>query len=389
MSAIRWSVLGTLVLLLVGGGAPAPAEAQALKGPIKIGIVGPFSGRAAEAGERVGSAVRMAIEERNAAGGVLGAKIEAVIGDDEGVPEKSTLAAQRLVDDPAVVAVVGPMNSGAALAAGPIYERASLAFVTPTATNARVTEQGWKVAHRLAGRDDREGPASAIFIADELKPKKVILISDKTAFQAGIVAEVQRVLRQRGVPETVLEEVSDQDKDLTPLLTRIKSGGYDFVYLGMIGPQAALFLKQAGQAGMKIHGMGNGSLHERDTFVKGAGGEAEGIYVSYNAQDPRVVPEAKEFVAKFESRFKKSVSAYEPQAYDATNMLLEAIRLAGTKDPRLRRADVLAALKGIKDYRGVLGVPITFDAKGDIAAAPINIFRVKGDDFVHIKAVVP
>ena len=280
-----------------------------------------------------------------------------MIGDDEGVPEKSTLVAQRLVDDPAVVGVIGPMNSGAALAAGPIYERASLTFVTPTATNARVTEQGWKVAHRLAGRDDREGPASAIFIADELKPKKVILISDKTAFQAGIVEEVQRVLRQRGVARRRSEEVSDQDKDLTPLLTRIKSGGDDFVYLGMVGPQAALFLKQAGQAGLKIHGMGNGSLRERDTFVKGAGGEAEGIYVSYNAQDPRVVPEAKEFMAKFESRFKKSVSAYEPQAFDAAKILINAIKTAGPKDGKVDREEVLAAIKSQEGTGASWGSP--------------------------------
>jgi branched-chain amino acid transport system substrate-binding protein len=378
-----------LVLLLAAAGLGGPAEAQPAAGPIKIGIVGPFSGRSAEAGERVASAVKMAIEEQNAAGGLLGTRIEIVIGDDEGVPEKSTLVAQRLVDDPQVVGVIGPMNSGAVLAAGSIYERGRLPFITPTATNAKVTEQGWKVAHRLAGRDDREGPASAIFIAEELKPKKVLLISNKTAFQAGIVQEVHRVLKQRGVADATIEEVNEEDRDLTPLLTRIRASGVDFVYLGMTGPQAAMFLKQAAQAGVKFRGLGNGSLRERETFVRAAGGEAEGVYVSYNAQDPRIVPEAREFIAKFEAKYKTSVSAYEPQAYDATHMLMNAIKAAGAKGGKVSRADVLAALKAQKEYRGVLGMPITFDAKGDIAAAPINIFRVKGNDFVHVKSVVP
>jgi branched-chain amino acid transport system substrate-binding protein len=382
----RWlAVLASLLGLVA-----APAEAQpTIPGPIRIGIVGPFSGRSAEAGERVASAVKMAIEEQNAAGGILGAKIEVVIGDDEGVPEKSTLVAQRLVDDPLVLGVIGPMNSGAVLAAGTVYERGGLPFVTPTATNPRITEQGWKVAHRTAGRDDREGPASAIFIADDLRPRKVLLISDKTAFQSGIVQEVQRALKQRGVSDATIEEVNDQDRDLTPLITRIKATGPDLVYLGLTAPQAALLLKQTAQAGLKIRGLGNGSLRDRVAFIQAAGGEAEGIYVSYNAQDPRMVPEAKDFIRKFEAKYTKSVSAYEPQAYDATVILVNAVKAAGAKGGKVNRADVLVAIKATRDHRGVLGMPITFDAKGDIAAAPINIFRVQGGDFVRVKAVVP
>jgi branched-chain amino acid transport system substrate-binding protein len=383
---IRWLVVLVGILGLVAGRAEAQ---QTLTGPIKIGIVGPFSGRSAEAGERVASAVRMAVEEQNAAGGILGAKVEAVIADDEGVPEKSTLVAQRLVDDPLVLGVIGPMNSGAVLATGGIYERGMLPFITPTATNARLTEQGWKVAHRTAGRDDREGPASAIFIADELQPKRVLLISDKTAFQSGIVQEVQRVLKQRGVAEATIEEVSDQDRDLTPLVTRIKAMGPDLVYIGVGAQQGALLLKQAAQAGLKIKGLGNGSLRDRVAFIQAAGGEAEGIYVSYNAQDPRLVPEAKDFIAKFEVKYNKSVSAYEPQAYDAAVILMNAIKTAGVKGGKVNRADVLAAIKATRDYRGVLGIPITFDAKGDIAASPIYIFRVQGADFAPVKTVVP
>ena len=125
------------------------------------------------------------------------------------------------------------------------------------------------------------------------------------------------------------------------------------------------------------------------TYEREAGYFIGAMYVSYNAQDPRMVPEARAFVAKFESTYKKSVSSYEPQAYDATNILLQAIRAAGVKGDRISRADVLAQLRAIRNYKGVLGMPITFDAKGDIAAAPINIFRVKDGDFVFVKAVVP
>ena len=172
-----------------------------------------------------------------------------MIGDDEGVPEKSTLVAQRMVDDPQVLGVIGPMNSGAVLATGGIYERGGppVPHARPPPTPGS-TEQGWKVAHRLAGRDDREGPALAIFIAEELKPKKVLLISDKTAFQVGIAQEVQRVLKQRGVADATIEEVSEQDRDLTPLVTRIKASGPDLVYIGLRAPAGGA-LPEAGGSG--------------------------------------------------------------------------------------------------------------------------------------------
>ena len=377
--------VSTALALLVSAcsiGAPA-----AFTGPIKIGIVGPFSGTGAQAGERVSDAVKMAIDEQNTSGGLLGAKIEPVIGDDEGLPEKSTTVAQKMVDDPLVVGVIGPMSSGPVIAAAPIYDQASLVLITPTATNPKVTEMGLKAVHRLAGRDDREGPAAATFIVQQLKPKRVFLIDDKTAFQAGITQEVQKGLTSQGVSDTTLEEVAAEDKDLTPLLTKIKSVNPDLVYIGLAPGQASLLLKQAQQVGVKLQVMGNGSLQDRDGFIKGSGGLAEGAYVSYNAQDPKLVPDSQDFIKKFQSTYNFSVSSYEPQAYDATHILMNAIKAAGVKDGKIDRAAVLQQVNNQKDYKGVLGVPITFDAKGDIAAAPVNIFQVKDNDFVLVKAM--
>jgi branched-chain amino acid transport system substrate-binding protein len=377
-----------LGLALMGFQTTAGAQTQSIANPVKIGIVGPFSGRSAENGERVGSAVRIAVEEANESGGLFGKPVEIVIGDDEGQPEKSTIVAQRLIDDPDVLGVIGPMNSGSALAAGSLYQRAHLPFLTPTATNPRITEQGWTVAFRVAGRDDIEGPAAARFIAEDLKPKKVFAISDKTAFQAGIVQEVARRLKERGIDVTI-EEVSDQDRDLAPIITRIKGSGADLVYLGMSAGQSSLLLKQSAQAGVKFAAIGNGSSRERVSLIKASGGEAEGVYVTYNARDPRTVPEAKAFTEKFEKRFGKSVSAYEPQAYDATRILLRSIQAAGVKDGKVARADVLAAIRAQNDYPAIMGLKITFDAKGDIAAAPVSVFRVEKDDFVFLRSVTP
>src|SRR5262249_61919168 len=125
----RWLMAVMAAGVLVSGLAAAQ---PAVQGPIKIGIVGPFSGRGAEAGERVASAVKMAVEEFNAAGGVGGVKVDIVIGDDEGVREKSTLVAQRMAGDAAMLGVIGPMKSGADLDDGTIYESDGIAFITTT-----------------------------------------------------------------------------------------------------------------------------------------------------------------------------------------------------------------------------------------------------------------
>ena len=281
------------------------------------------------------------------------------------------------------------MNSGAVLAAGSIYERGRPAVHHAHRDERPVTEQGWKMAHRLAGRDDREGPASAIFIAEEIKPKKVLLISDKTAFQAGIVQEVQRVLKQRGVADATIEEVSDQDRDLTPLITRIKASGADFIYLGMTAPQAALFLKQAAQGGLKVRGLGNGSLRERESFVKAAGGDAR---ASSSATTRRIPDRAgsHDFIAQFEAKYKTSVSAYEPQALRRDDDPAERHQDGGRRRPAgqpRRRGGGDQGGEGVS--RRPRGCRSRSIAQGDIAAAPINIFRVQGDDFVLVKAVVP
>lgn len=368
--------------------AMRPAAADTIAHPVRIGIVGPLSGKSAEQGQRIGNAVLLAIEDANEKGGLFGKPIEYEYGDDEGQPEKATIATQRLIDNENVLGVIGPMTSASALASGPLYQRAGLPFLTPTATNPRITEQGWTVAFRVAGRDDREGPAAALFINQELKPKKVIAISDKTAFQAGNVAEVVGKLKELGTDVTI-EEVSDQDRDLSAIITRIKTAGAEVVYMGMAPGQCALLLKQSAQAGVKFTPVSHSSNRERSLFIKASDGNAEGAYLTYNARDPRTVPEAKAFIEKFEKRFSTTVSAYEPQAYDATNILIEAIRAAGLKDGRVDRADVLAAIRSLDGYPAIMGINIKFDDKGDIAAAPIGIYKVVKDDFVLVRSVSP
>lgn len=386
MTASRGLALGLIVAGL--SLTTWSAQAQTIDQPVKIGVVGPFSGKSAEQGQRIGNAVVMAVEEANQAGGLFGKPIKIEMGDDEARPETSTITAQRLIDDESVLGVVGPMTSASVLASGPLYQRAGMAFLTPTATNPRVTEQGWTVAFRVAGRDDREGPAAAIFIKEELKPKKVIAISDKTAFQAGNVNEVVRKLTELGVDASI-EEVGDQDRDFSAIVTRIKTAGADIVYLGMAPGQCALLLKQSAQAGVKFTPVSHSSNRERELFIKGSNGNAEGAYLTYNARDPRTVPEAAAFIEKFEKRFNTAVSAYEPQAYDATNILLAAIRAAGLKDGKVDRGEVVAAIRSQAGYPGIMGITIKFDEKGDIAAAPIGIYKVIKDDFVLVRTVSP
>ncbi len=374
---IRTAVVLTAAsaLLLPAWGADAPK--------IRIGLVGPFSGTLASVGERIGNGARMATEERNAAGGVLGSQIELVVSDDEGDPQKSTIVAQRLVDDPTIAAVIGPMNSGAVLAAAPIYEQGGLAFISPAGTNPKITDSGWKAAFRTAGRDDREGPISAKFIVETLRPKTVFMIDDRTAFEKGIADEVEKVLKANGI--TVRrEQISRDDKDLSSILTLIKTANLDLVYAAIEASQAALLTRQADGLGIRPRIMGNGSMRRPKEFIEAAGGTAEGAYVSLNARDPNRDPAAKAWAEKFAARYGTAPSGNEASAYDAARALFKAIEVVGQKGGRVDRAAVINTLHGLKDVKSIFGHDLTFDAKGDVPGVPVTIFQVKGGEFVEV-----
>jgi branched-chain amino acid transport system substrate-binding protein len=353
--------------------------------PVKIGAAGPFTGDLSKIGLDALNAIQMAVDEANAEGGIKGRKIEVAIGDDMGDPSKGVLVAEKFAMDRNVLGVVGPMNSATAAAALPAYDRAGLVIISQSATNPDLSERGYRVMHRICPRDDAQGPAAARFIVEEVKAKVIYVIDDKSTYGQGLADQVAAALDRMGV-KLERGQISSEDRDFSPILTRVKAAQPDLVYLGLSNPaQAAGLLKQAVGLGLSAKFMGGDCMKEKDQLVAGAGGAAEGMYITAIGKDIAEVPAAREFIEKFEGKY-GAMSVFSGQSYEATKILIEALRAAAGDDPAsLNRAKVLDAVHNIRDYNGILGFPISFNEKGDVLGASIYVYQVENDDFVEIK----
>ena len=372
-------VLVAALLLLVGTAALAAKDLP----PIKIGAAGPYTGDVSKIGLDGLNAIKMAVEEANAAGGIGGRMIEIVEADDAADPSKAIIVAERLAMDRNVIGVVGPMNSATVQAALPTYQRAGLAIISQSATYPKLTEMGYNIMFRICPRDDAQGPAAARFIVEELKAEKIYIIDDKTTYGQGLADQVEPALKAAGT-EVVRGQIDMADRDFSPILTRVKAAEPDLVYLGLANPaQAASLIKQAAGLGLDVTFMGGDGLKEKDQLIDGAGGLAEGMYVTSIGKDIREVPEAQAFIEKFEARY-GAMSVFGGQSYEAANILIDAARRAAADPMAINRNNVREAISKTSGYEGILGFPIGFDSKGDVVGASIFVYQVQNGEFVPV-----
>ncbi len=376
--AVAVAAVSLLLVLSVSGCS------KAAQGPIKIGAAGPFTGDLSKIGLDSLNAIKMAVDEFNQAGGVNGRTVEVVVGDDGGDPAKGNIVADKFISDPAVLAVVGPMNSSVVNAALPAYEKAKLVLLSQSATTSDLTDRGFTVMHRICPRDDSQGKAAATFIAKELKVSRVYILDDKSTYGQGLADQVAKDLKSLGVTDQKRDQVSDKDKDFASLITLIKGFKPDLVYMAFANPaQAANLAKQMQSVGLTPKLMGGDGTREKDQLIGGGGSAVQGMYVTAIGRDVKEVPEAKAFVEKFEGKY-QGMSIFSGQSYEATRLLLNAIKTAA-KDGKLNRAGVLKALHETKGYQGILGFPVSFDDKGDVVGSEVFVLTVKGNDFTSVK----
>ncbi len=247
--------LQTLVATMGLAGAALLGQAHAADS-IKIAMVIPATGPLTQYGDMVKEGVATAVEQINAAGGINGKKIETTVVDDACEPKQGPVAANRVVNDK-IRYVIGPVCSGAAIAAAPIYNNEGVVVITPSATSPALTEgKNFHFIFRTIGRDDQQGPAAAKFIINKAKPKKVAVLHDKQSYGQGIAASVRDELKKANVEVALFEGINAGDSDYSAVITKLKSAGADFVYYGGYHPEMGLLLRQAAEQGLKVRMMG-------------------------------------------------------------------------------------------------------------------------------------
>jgi len=383
--------IAAAVALTACGKKEEPAKAQAAKAPaaapalevIKIGHVAPLTGGIAHLGKDNENGAKMAAQEINDAGGLKvgdkSYKIEIVAEDDKADPKEGTLAAQKIVDA-GVVAVVGHLNSGTSIPASKIYADANVTQISPSATNPKYTEQGFKTTFRVVANDNQQGAVLANFAATEMKAKTVAIIDDRTAYGQGLADVFEKVAKEKGLKVTAREFTNDKATDFNAILTKVKSGKPDIVMYGGMDATAGPMAKQMKQLGIKSRLLGGDGVCSPE-FIKLAGDAADIMSCSMAGEAVEKLAKGEEFKAKYKQQFGAEVQIYSPYSYDAVYIIGDAIKRAGKVD----RAAVVAAMPAT-NYAGLTG-QITFDEKGDIKGGAISMFDVKDGKLNYLSTV--
>jgi len=343
---------------------------------VAIGVAGPLTGGIAHQGKDDENGVALAIAQANAKKLVIGGKpvtFRMQSEDDQGDPKLGTLVAQKLVDAK-VAAVIGHLNSGVTIPASEIYARAGIPVISGSATNPALTERGLKGVFRTVGRDDQQGPAIAAYIAGELKGARAAIVDDKTAYGEGLAVEVERALKAGGVQIVARERTTDKDTDFKAVLTKIKAKNPDVIFHGGMDATGGLMLKQARELGIKAHfAFGDGACTDEMAGLAGPAGE--GLACS-QAGLPAAAA-SREFLDAFNAKYGPT-KLYAPFYYDATNVVIEAMRKADSVDPAKFTPEIYRI-----SHPGATG-KIEFDAKGDRKNAEMTIFRMKAKEIVPV-----
>ncbi|GAB3365688.1 MULTISPECIES: branched-chain amino acid ABC transporter substrate-binding protein [Giesbergeria] len=333
---------------------------------IKIAMVIPATGPVTQYGDMVKEGVTTAVEMANAAGGINGKKIELVPVDDACEPKQGPVAANRVVNAK-IGYVVGPVCSGAAIAAVPIYNNEGVVAVTPSATSPALTEgKNFQFIFRTIGRDDQQGPAAAKFIADKVKPKKVAVLHDKQSYGQGIAASVRDDLKKAGVNVVLFEGINAGDSDYSAVITKLKSAGVDFVYYGGYHPEMGLLLRQSAEQGLKTRIMGPEGVGNPEINAI-AGPAVDGMLLTLPA-DFSANPKNAAIVKAFKDKKRDPAGAFQLSSYAAAQVLIDSIKAVGDNPSKV--AEHL--------HKASFDTPIgtvAWDKKGDLKSFEFQIYQ--------------
>lgn len=348
---------------------------------VKIGHASPLTGPQAHLGKDNENGVRMAIEELNAKGVTIGGQkvqFELESEDDQADPRIATTVAQKFVDDK-VSGIIGHLNSGTTIPSSRIYNDAGLVQISPSATNPKYTQQGYKGAFRVMANDVQQGKVLGEFAVKDMAAKKIAIIDDRTAYGQGLADEFEKAAKAAGGNIVVHEFTNDKASDFTAILTKIKGVAPDLVFYGGMDGQGAPMVKQMQTLGLKAQFLGGDGIHTAE-FMKLAGAAAEGVTASLPGVPLEQMPHGADFKQKFEGKYGK-IQLYAPYCYDAMMVMAEAMQRANSTEPAKYLPEMAKT-----NYNGVTA-NIKFDDKGDLQGGSITVYRVVKGDWQVVKTV--
>ena len=379
MKKLNVVLTGAALLLTACGGAKESAEEAKV---MKLGGIGPLTGPLAIYGVTSTNGSKLAFEEINKNGGILGKQVEYIVLDEKGDSTEAVTAYNKLVDE-GVVALIGDITSKPSLAVAEVAAQDNLPMITPTGTQFNITEAGPNV-FRVCFTDPYQGVVLANFAKNNLNAETAaVVVNNSSDYSDGVAKAFVEQAEKLGLKVVAKEGYSDGDKDFRAQLTKILPTNPDVLVVPDYYEQVALITTQAREVGIKATFVGpDGWDGVAKTLDASAYGAVENSYFTnhYSLQDQS--PKVQNFLKAYKEAYNEEPSAFSALSYDAAYMMKAAIEKAGTTDKQA----VVDALKNL-DYDGVTG-HLTFDENNNPVKA-VTVLKIVNGEYTFDSVVEP
>ena len=364
----RIITLVAAAVLMAAGQTEAQAE-------VLVATAGPMSGQYSWFGEQMQRGAELAVADLNAAGGVLGQKVNLIIGDDACDPAQAVAVANKFVSD-GVTFVAGHWCSSSSIPAAEVYKDAGLLMISPASTNPKLTDEGGPNVFRLSGRDDDQGVVAGDYLAEHWGDKKIAILHDGTTYGKGLADATKAQLHKRGVQEAMYEPYQPGESDYFTLVNKMQAEGINVFYVGGYSTEAALMIREARDSDYVVQLVSGDALTSSE-FAMVAGPAADGTLITF-LPDARYYSEAKDVVARFRE------AGYEPEGYTLqTYATFQTWAQAAEKAGSLELNKMIEALHE-NEFQTVFGT-FRFDDNGDMTAPGFVWYVWKDGEYVPVK----
>ena len=362
-----------LKLTVVAAIAAVAGMASAQEQVVKIGHVAPISGAQAHYGKDNENGARMAIEDLNAQGVTIGGKkikFELQGEDDAADPKQGTAAAQKLCDSK-VAGVVGHLNSGTTIPASKVYNDCGIPMITGAATNPNLTKPGYKTTHRIIATDNSLGAGLAAYAAETLKLKTVAVVDDRTAYGQGVADVFKKVALAKGMKVVDEQFTHDKATDCMAIQTAIKAKKPDAIFFGGMDPQAGPMLRQMEQLGMAdVKYFGGDGVCTSEIAKLAAGAKTlTNVICAEGGASLAKMPGGMEWKKRYDAKYPGQFQVYSPYTYDATMLLVDAMKRANSVDPKVYTPEIRKS-----NFKGVTAA-IAFEDNGEMKNPAITLYK--------------
>ena len=374
-------VLGLLFLVLAGFGCGAKSEQE-----VRLGVNAELTGSKPTVGDSCKKAMELLTEQINQVGGLqVGNRkipLKLYIEDNEDKAESAAAAAQKLISQNNVLAVIGPNASGNAIPAARICEDSGVIMISPWSTNPKTTE-GKKYIFRACFIDDFQGQVMAKFARQHLKANTAAVLYDVASeYNKGIAEFFKQFFEADGGKVVAFASYTTGDKDFSSQLTTIKAAAPQVLFLPNYYNEVPLQVKQARNQGLSCAIIGSDSWGSQELLTLG-GSDLEGAFFSTHYASDIATPKAQQFIQAFEAKYGKKPDDVAALTYDAGQLLCNVITQSGSLD----RTKVRDTLAQVKEFEGVTG-KMTFKGGGDPSKSAV-ILQVSGGRFKYFASVQP